>query len=203
MPRFKFTLLAVVIFALAFSVLAQEEAPGAYPALQKGNPGALIKLEVFNDYQCPTCASFNIPLSAIAAKYPDTVLIIFRNYPLMQIHKHAYAAAHAVEAAGKQGKAFEMMDRLYERQSRWSAVGSTDRAFRNYAKKIGLDLEMFAADLESEDVKSRIDLDIARGRSLKLSGTPSIFLDGELLTFLEVGALEETIEKRLKLAADR
>jgi protein-disulfide isomerase len=180
---------------LVLPVLAQEEAPGASPAMQKGNAGAEVTIEVFNDYQCPMCATFNGKLKAVEEKYPDTVLVTYRNYPLMQIHKHAFEAAAAVESAGRQGKVFEMMDLLYGRQAKWSNLDSTTRTFRTYAKKIGLDLDVFASDLESEDVKSRIELDIARGNSLKISGTPTVCLNGKIISLSEYPDLEEFIKK--------
>lgn len=138
-------------------------------------------------------------LKAIEDKFPDTVLITYRTYPLTQIHKHAYQASLAVEAAGKQGKFREMMDLLYERQAKWSVVNSTDRAFRNYAKRLGLDVEQFLGDMASEEVKNRVEQDIERGKYIKLTGTPSIFVDGEPLEFSRFPELEVIIRKKLNL----
>ncbi|HEX9963234.1 MAG TPA: thioredoxin domain-containing protein, partial [Pyrinomonadaceae bacterium] len=110
----------VLIFTLSFGLFSfgQETKEGANPAWQKGNSGARVKIEVFNDYQCPTCAAFDQNLDDILRKYPNEVLIIFRNFPLTGTHRNAMAAAKAVEAAGKQGKFWEMMRLVYKNQAK-------------------------------------------------------------------------------------
>lgn len=199
MKFLKHSLFSFMVLAAGILTALSQEPQGAGSPYRAGNPGARVKIEVFNDLQCPTCASYNKTLKAIEDKFPDTVSITFRSYPLTQVHKHAYQAALAVEAAGKQGKYREMMDRLYERQAKWSAVNSTDRAFRNYAKRIGLDVEQFVNDIAGDEVKSRVDLDLERGKYLQITGTPSIIVDGEQLSYPEFSNLEKIIRKKLNL----
>ncbi len=86
----------------------------------KGNPGAKVRIEVFNDYQCPSCAAFDEKLDDVLEKYPNDVLVVFRIFPLVMLHKRATAAAKAVEAAGLQGKFREMMRLIYKNQGKWS-----------------------------------------------------------------------------------
>lgn len=190
-------LLLVTIFITGAAVFAQTEPAGADPALTKGRAGAPVKIEVFNDYQCPTCMVFDKRLKAIRTKYPRKVRIVFRHYPLTQIHDHAYAAARAVEAAGKQGRFAEMMDVLYRNQFRWARLTSPTRAFRNYAKRIGLNIRRFNRDLKSEWVKSRVDADVERARYLKLTSTPTVYLNGKPLSSRELDQLEEMVAKAL------
>ena len=185
------------IFITVSAVFAQTEPTGADPALTKGRADAPVKIEVFNDYQCPTCAVFDKRLRAVHNKYPRKVQIIYRSYPLTMIHKHAQAAALAVEAAGKQGRFAEMMGILYRNQSKWANFNSTTRTFRNYAKRIGLNIRRFNRDIKSEQVSSRVEADHKRALSLNLTSTPSIFLNGKLLTFAEQGQLEEMVAKAL------
>jgi protein-disulfide isomerase len=188
-------LLLLTILITGFAVFAQTEPTGADPALTKGRADAAVKIEVFNDYQCPTCAVFDKRLRAIRKKYPRQVQIVYRHYPLTQIHKHAYSAALAVEAAGKQGRFAEMMGILYRNQNKWANFTSTKRTFRNYAKRIGLNIRRFNRDLKSEEVGSRVEADLRRAQSLNLTSTPSIFLNGKLLTFTEQEQLEEMVAK--------
>ncbi|MBS1796648.1 MAG: thioredoxin domain-containing protein [Acidobacteria bacterium] len=179
-----------------FEVSAQNEEPGAFPAYQTGNPDAKYKIEVFVDFQCPTCAVFGQKLNALKAKYPNDISIVFRNFPLaIPAHDKARAAAKAAEAAGQQGKFWEMYDLLLRHQKRWSRSNSADVIFNAYAKKLGLDVEAFKRDLESEEVVVRIDRDIQRGRSLNINATPTVLLNGNKLTFEEALDLEAIILK--------
>ncbi|HEX8736238.1 MAG TPA: thioredoxin domain-containing protein [Pyrinomonadaceae bacterium] len=189
----------VLIFTFSFGVFAfaQETKKGASPARQKGNPDAKVRIEVFNDYQCPTCASFDETLNDISRKYPNEVLIIYRNFPLTSVHKNAMAAAKAVEAAGKQGKFWEMMQLVYKNQERWSDSKSAVADFVKYAKKLGLNIETFKTDLESQTVADRINADIQRVEFLKLGSTPSVIFNGRILEFSEASDLEKIIEKEL------
>jgi thioredoxin-related protein len=75
-----FTVCLLICLFCIFKVSAQEEQSGANPAHQIGNPNAKYKIEVFVDFQCPTCAAFNKKLNALKAKYPDDILIVFRNF---------------------------------------------------------------------------------------------------------------------------
>lgn len=189
----------VLIFTFSFSLFSfgQETKEGANPPWQKGNPDAKLRFEVFNDYQCPTCAVLDEKLNDVLKKYPNEVLIIYRNFPLVSIHKHSMAAARAVEAAGKQGKFWEMMRLIYKNQSKWSDGDSAAADFVKYAKKLGLNIETFKIDRESESVTNRINADIERSRFLELSATPTVVFNGRVLSFIEAGNLEKIIEKQL------
>jgi protein-disulfide isomerase len=189
----------VLIFTFTFGLFSfgQETKEGANPAWQKGISGAKVRIEVFNDYQCPTCAAFDKNLDDILRKYPNEVLIIYRNFPLTGMHRNAMAAAKAVEAAGKQGKFWEMMRLVYKNQAKWSESPSAEADFVKYAKKLRLNIETFKTDRESESVTSRINADIERSRFLELSATPTVVFNGRILSAMETGYLEKIIEKQL------
>lgn len=171
-------LLLAIIFAIVFNsnLFAQEVKLGAIPSWTKGSPNAKITIEVFNDYQCPTCAIFNEKLKTIEGKFPNDLQITFRHFPLTATHNKAMLAAQAVEAAGKQGKFWEMADLILERQRKWEAEKSGGNAFVYYAKKLKLNVAMFKSDLESQQVKDRIKADTERAKFLELKGTPTVFL---------------------------
>ncbi len=188
-----------IIFAFTFSsnLFAQDVKLGAIPSWTKGSSNAKVKIEVFNDYQCPTCQMFNEKLKTIEKRFSNNLQITFRQFPLIATHDKAMLAAQAVEAAGKQGKFSEMANLLLERQRNWGIKKSARNAFVYYAKKLKLNVGKFKLDLESQQVKDRIDADIERGRFLELKGTPTVFLNGKELSFTEMDDLEKVIKENL------
>src|SRR5215203_1375157 len=147
------TVCLLICLFCVFKVSAQEKQSGANPAHQFGNLNAKNKIEVFVDFQCPTCARFNETLNALKAKHPNDILIIFRNFPLaIPAHDKAFLAAKVAEASGKQGKFWEMYNLLLDKQEQWSVSSSADEIFLKYAKKLGLNIEVFKSDLQSEKV---------------------------------------------------
>jgi len=188
-----FSVYIVIYFSCVLTIFAQTEKNGASPAWEKGALNGRFVIEVFNDYQCPTCASFNENLKLLQKKYPNDILVIFRHFPLIQIHDKAMLAAQATEAAGKQNKFWEMGELLLERQRYWDSDKNAEKNFTKYAKEIGLDIAKFKEDLNSSDVKERINLDIERAKSLKLNSTPSVLLNGKILSFVKIADLEKTL----------
>ena len=121
----------------AASIVAPSEA-GAEPAHAQGDAKAPVTLEEFGDFQCPPCGLLHPVLKAMETEYgPQKLRIIFREYPLVPNHVHALAAARAAEAAGLQGKFWEMHDLIYEHQKDWSEVFDVRPIFDGYAKSIG------------------------------------------------------------------
>src|SRR5215208_5800119 len=121
---------SVLVCSTLYSrVAGQDIKPGASPVLSVGNLNAPVTIEVFNDYQCPPCASFNEELKKIEAKYKDKVRIVFRNFPLTQMHDNALPAAQAAEAAGLQGKFIEMINLLYENRGQWDSSKNGKQLF--------------------------------------------------------------------------
>ena len=130
------------------------------------------------------------------AKHPNDILIIFRNFPLaIPARDKALLAAKVAEASGKQGKFWEMYNLLLDKQEQWSVSSSADEIFLKYAKKLGLNIEVFKSDLQSEKVMERINLDLMRARFLKLGSTPTVILNDRILSFEEISNLEEIISK--------
>ncbi len=117
----------------------------------------------------------------------------------MPNHPHALAAARAAEAAGLQGKFWEMHHMIYENQETWHEAFDTRDIFEGYATKIGLDLNQFRQDLTGEIVERRIFLDGKRAHSLGVKGTPTVFLNGREVPFESLPAekLKPLIEAEL------
>jgi protein-disulfide isomerase len=156
--------------------------PGAQPPHEKGGENAAVVLEEFGDYQCPPCGTIHPVLQKIDDDYGDRVRVVFRNYPLQTIHKNAFTAARAAEAAALQGKFWQMHDLIYKNQKEWSDSTEPRPIFSSYASRINLDVEKFKADIENPTVTSRIIADVARASALGVKGTPTIFLNGRELT---------------------
>jgi protein-disulfide isomerase len=151
--------------------------PGAQPAHVRGNPSAPAVLEEFGDFQCPPCGALYPELKKIEADYGERLAVIFRNFPL-DIHKHAWEASRAAEAAAAQGRFWEMHDRLYERQEEWGESCDVRQQFTAYARDLGLDAKRFESDMAAQEIEQRIRLDQQRGESAQIDGTPAVFLNG-------------------------
>jgi protein-disulfide isomerase len=170
---------------------------GASPAHFKGGQSAKVVIEEFADYQCPTCAAMHPTVQQIQAAYGDRVKIIFRNYPLTQVHQKAYDAAVAAEAAGMQNKFWEMQNQLFTNQQFWATAGDHRKMFEDYAQKIGVpDIEKFRADMAGIAAKSRVDADLQRAMALKVGSTPTFYINGKALPY------EETEFNRFRQAID-
>ena len=157
---------------------------GAEPAHTLGNPNAPVTLEEFGDFECPPCGLLHPVLKSLETEFGAAKLrIIFREFPLVPNHVHALAAARAAEAAGLQGKFWEMHDLIYEHQKDWHEAFDVRPIFEGYAKTIGLDVEQFRRDQTSEIVDRRIFLDGKRAHSLGVQGTPTVFLNGREVPF--------------------
>jgi protein-disulfide isomerase len=115
--------------------------PGAEPPHVSGNPKAPVTLEEFGDFQCPPCGALHPMLKTLQQEFGPRLRLIFREFPLVPAHQHALAAARSAEAAGMQGKFWEMHDLLYDNQKLWSNAIDVRPIFEDYATKIGLDLE--------------------------------------------------------------
>jgi protein-disulfide isomerase len=157
--------------------------PGAQPPHAIGPAEAPVVLEEFGDFECPPCGLLHPVLKTMEKEFLPRIRVVFREFPLVPTHPHALNAARSAEAAGLQGKFWEMHDLLYENQRIWHEQFDARPTFEGYATKLGLDLERFKRDLNSEVVTQRIVLDQNRARELGVKGTPTVFLNGREVPF--------------------
>src|SRR6185369_3523026 len=157
--------------------------PGADPPHVLGPADAPIKIEEFGDFECPPCGIFHPILEQMHTEFGDKLQITFREFPLVPTHQHALAAASAAEAAGLQGKFWEMHDVIYEHQNAWKKEFDVRPIFEGYAKQIGLDVERYKRDMNGDLVAQRIFADGKRGHSLGVKGTPTVFMNGREVPF--------------------
>lgn len=162
----------------------------------EGNPDAKVKIIEYGDYECPYCGQAYSPLKTIVANYGDQVAFIFRNFPLTTVHPNARAGAAAAEAAGLQGKYWQMHDKLYQGQNDWGTLTDSakrDSIFQGYAEQIGLDMDIYNADLANgaKNINQKISFDQAIGKKLNLQSTPVIYINDQRVDDNIVGALEQ------------
>lgn len=135
----------------------------------------------YGDFQCPSCGVYYSVVKQLETDLGDDVAVVFRHFPLTAIHPNAQLAAQAAEAAGVQGKFFEMHDMLFTEQKVWSNESNAAEIFVGYAQKLGLNVDQFKTDLYSSAVKDKIAASVKDGGTLGLRGTPSFFLNGKEL----------------------
>ena len=149
--------------------------------------GWLLSEEEFGDFECPPCGQLHPELIKIEREFGDKVSLTFREFPL-QMHKHAYDAARAAEAAGLQNKFWEMHDLLYEKKDEWSLAPDPRALFVEYAKVLNLDGDRFARDMLGDLASMRVALDMRRGKSLGVIGTPTLFINSRQMDPKEMTA---------------
>lgn len=142
-----------------------------------------VTLVEYADYECSACSMFYPIIKQAVAQNSSQIYFQFRNLPLTAIHPNAFAAARAAEAAGLQGKYWQMHDWLYENQTKWAADSSPQSLFRGYANQMGLDLNRFDSDYAGSKVNDAINADTAAfAKTGQEKATPTFFLDGKYLT---------------------
>lgn len=131
----------------------------------------------FGDFQCPACGTYHSLVKQLTVDFKDSLTFVFRNFPLSQ-HTNAKPSAYAAEAAGLQGKYWEMHNYLYENQDKWSTMADPMPYFRDYAKTLGLDLKKFDTDVAGSVVKAKVDKDSGDATALAVNSTPTFYLNG-------------------------
>ena len=157
-------------------------------------------IEEFAEFQGAACAGANPVMNEIKSMYGSRIKFVFRNYPLaIPQHDKAYDAAVAVEAAGMQNKFWEFQSQLFNNQKEWSTNPNYKQMWNDYAKNLGMNVEKFTADMAGLATKGRVDADMARGRGLGVSSTPSVFINGVLVDFnnMTVSGLKSAIDAEL------
>ncbi len=186
--HFAVVVAGIVIGIPAFLLLAHsEEKPAAPPAsasvLSKrlirpdshvfGNPQASVTVVEFGDFQCPYCGDAEQAARQVRRKYGNSIRFVFRQFPLAGIHVYSEKAAEASECAAQQGKFWQAVDEFYDHQTHLTVPD-----LEGYARDLGLDPERFDHCLESGAMSARVRQDIADGRAVGVTKTPTFFVDG-------------------------
>lgn len=166
-----------------------------------GDADSQVVLIEYGDFQCPGCANFHRNFKPLMEDYEDKIAFVYRHFPLTQLHPNARAAAAAAEAAGRQGKYWDMHNLLFDNQNSWGGQNGSQRdgVFRTYARELDLDIEKFNNDIGSTMVSQKINYDQSLGKANGVTGTPSLFLNGEMIEQSKYNSPEE-IRKTLDAA---
>lgn len=138
-----------------------------------GPEHAPVTVVEYGDFECPTCKQAAPSLKLLLDRFPGQVRIVFRHFPLEEVHPHALAAAEAAEVAAAQGKFWEMHDLLFANQLHLKSAN-----LRGYAERLNLDLARYTAEMDDEIYRQRIREHIEGGRRSGVRATPGIFLSG-------------------------
>lgn len=157
---------------------------------------AKVTLVEFGDFQCPACAAYHGTVKKIINDNKGKLNFVFRNFPLSQ-HQNAQIASEAAEAAGEQGKYWEMYDILYEKQSDWSDSRKPLDIFQQYAKDIKLDVEKFKKSVNDNKFADKINKDKVDGNAAGVDATPTFYINNEKFSGSPVD-LETRINMELK-----
>jgi protein-disulfide isomerase len=158
----------------------------------RGPANAKVTIVEWSDFQCPFCARAVPLVDQILEAYPNDVRFVFKNYPL-PFHKSAMPAAKAAVAAGKQGKFFEMHDKLFE-----SYNALSDAKFEEIAKEIGLDVAKWKADMESPEVQAQVVEEMKEAGKVGVRGTPTFFINGKKPAGRSFELYKSIIDEELK-----
>lgn len=154
------------------------------PGMSIGRADAPVVIYEFADFQCPACGDFARYVSPLIKERfvePGTVRYVYYDFPLTQIHQHAFLAARAGRCANEQERFWEFHDWVYGRQSEWSFVDDAADLFVDYAGEAGLDQDAFETCLRSDRYAQEVTQSLRFGESLGVSGTPTIFVNGKRL----------------------
>ncbi len=145
-----------------------------------GPANAPVTLIEYSDFQCPACEAKFFVVSKLLADASTTVRLVYRYFPLPQ-HANAISSAMAAEAAGAQGKFWDMYDLLFTNHIDWTELADPTSVYIGYAKKIGLDTDKFTTDLGSSTLRAKIDADLADGQAIGINATPTFFINGKVI----------------------
>jgi Protein-disulfide isomerase len=168
-----------------------------------GKADSKVTLVEYADFECPACGEFYTQvLKPIENEYKDRVRFVYRNFPIPG-HVNGPAAAYAAEAAGLEGKFFEMADELFTNQAVWSSENGTDLAktLDSYAQALGLNMDKFHADEQSDAVKAKVDIDYQSGVKSGVTGTPTLFINGKQIEPAAYDGFKQTIDAALAAAS--
>lgn len=138
-----------------------------------GATDGVVSIVFYGDFLCPYCRRLRPVLTRLRQAFGERLMVVFRHFPNERAHPGAELIARAAEAAGKQGRFWEMYDWLWNQE-----LPLADADVLAFAGTLGLDVERFTHDREGGDTRARVEEDLADGRRNGVTGTPTLFLDG-------------------------
>ena len=181
-PSFKIAPL-LLLFSIAVSILfigcSADDYNEAASSDSSNQTAKTVEILKYSDFQCPACQSFVPMEEQLKSEFGDMVQITYKHFPLSGF-QYSRLAAHSAEAAREQGKFHEMHNLIFENQAEWSR-GNAREHFEDYAEQLNLDMEQFRADVESEEIAERVEMDRQEGIRRTVNSTPAFFINGRKL----------------------
>lgn len=195
-------ILGVLLFKFAGAPKQSAPITDRIGVYTKGSETASVTLTEFADFQCPACRSANDLPGQILSNYPNDVKFVFRHFPLTS-HPFGNISSLAAEAAGAQGKFWEMHDMLYDKQDEWGNLGapvSRDRVieyFKSYAGQLGINVETFAKAIDTNAFITAINEDISAGTASGVNATPTFFVNNTKISEPSFAEIKKEIDRVL------
>lgn len=163
-----------------------------------GNALAKVNIVEYSDFQCPACAMYFPIVEKLVSENINDIRFIYRHFPLPQ-HQNAIPAAQSAEAAGKQGKFWDMYRMIFSTHDEWENLANATTVFRGYAEKLGLDMNKYDADINLKEIKDKIDADLKGGAKAGINSTPSFYINGKKIKNPEsYEAFKKIIDEAIK-----
>ena len=143
----------------------------------QGPASAPVTIVEYSDFQCPFCQRVMPTLKQIRSQYGDKVRLVWKDYPLTQVHPQAFVAAQAGNCAREQGKFWELHDQLFANQQALQPDN-----LKKYAAAVGIDAAKFSACLDSAKYESQVQASMAKGSTLGVQSTPTVFINGRMVS---------------------
>ncbi len=169
------------------------------PAVQsfdhrRGPEHAAVTVVEFGDFECPNCKQAAPAVKLLLERFDERVRYVYRHFPLAEVHPHALLAAQAAEAAGAQGKFWEMHDLLFENQTHLKA-----QHLHSYAERLGLDMARYTAEMDDEIYLQRVREHMESASQSGVRGTPTFFVNGRIRDVsFGLRSLFDAVEEALK-----
>ena len=198
--KFFLGVILVTIAILTGAVFFFAKAPVEVPmetlvpkdAWATGSATPKLTLVEFSDFECPACGSAHPIVKKVVEKYKDKLRFVLRHFPLDQ-HTNAKFAANVAEAAGAQGKFWEMGDKLFQNQTDLS-----ETTYERLAKELNLNMDEFTKAMKENTYNEKIQRDINDGIAVGINSTPTFFLNGKKLNLFQFTDLDTEIQKALQ-----
>ncbi|RJP47568.1 MAG: DsbA family protein [Armatimonadetes bacterium] len=166
----------------------------------QGSQNAKVTVVEFSDFECPACKAFHPLTKQLLEEYNGQIKLVFKHYPLPN-HNKAFIAAEAAEAAGNQGKFWEMADILFEKQDEWvESSESAETLFTNYAKNLLIDPNKFIQDLNSKETEEKVRTNYDEGTNVGVMATPTFYVNNRRIDYLRsYDDLKRNVDQALKI----
>lgn len=161
----------------------------------RGNNNNPVSIVVYADFQCPACATEHEDMTRVWPEIRDKAFLVFRHFPITTSHPHSWTASLYAEAAGRQGRFWEMHDYLFATQQIWASLQDAEGQFDAYALELNLDLDQLHEDMAREEVIAKLRGDQRGGSAAGVRGTPAVFVNGRQLARPSQERIREVVEE--------